>query len=207
MRFHRLPKEQQSRAIKREKQLYLLDMADKTLAKIEASIQELENYRESSGIEQVKIAAAAMQNVLDHLIGLKLSATNMTDEQIADASGEYCGKLHVAKSQSRKSSKSTEEKETNVLETTATGTEISIETNVDVNELLDEFAMVVTEGLADDIHSINFELLHENLELIKFKMDGKGIQSAMGRRHIGLANLTATFALELTTFHNSSRHE
>ena len=194
MRFHRLPKEQQSRAIKREKQLYLLDMADKTLAKIEASIQELENYRESSGIEQVKIAAAAMQNVLDHLIGLKLSATNMTDEQIADASGEYCGKLHVAKSQSRKSSKSTEEKETNVLATTAT--EISIETNVDVNELLDEFAMVVTEGLADDIHSINFELLHENLELIKFKMDGKGIQSAMGRRHIGLANLTATFALE-----------
>ena len=64
MRFHRLPKEQQSRAIKREKQLYYLDSSEKALANIENGIKELDNYRTLSGIEYVKIASETMQNIL-----------------------------------------------------------------------------------------------------------------------------------------------
>ena len=175
MRFHRLPKEQQLRSLKREKQMFLLDNADKCYAKIEAGIHALEDYREKSGIKHIKRAADAMQGVMDHLIGLKLSAQNMNDDEMAEISGEYCGDVYAAKWDEN-------EDQSESLE--------------DVNEYLEQFVMGITEGLAEDPKKISFDHLSETLAAIKENVDGNGIKSSMGRRHMGLANLTATFALE-----------
>ena len=175
MRFHRLPKEQQLRSLKREKQLFLLDNADKCYEKIESGIHALEDYREKSGIKHIKRAADAMQGVMDHLIGLKLSAQNMNDDEMAEISGNYCGDVYAAKWDEN-------EDQSESLE--------------DVNEYLEQFVMGITEGLAEDPKKISFDHLSETLAAIKENVDGNGIKSSMGQRHMGLANLTATFALE-----------
>jgi hypothetical protein len=230
MRFHQLPKEQQQRAIKREKQMYLLERADRCYEIIERGIKTLEDYRENSGIKEVKKAASVMQNILDHLIGLKISAQNMNDEEMAEVSGEYCGKLYAARTDNKEiiderdnDSKlkigrngsgeitdSVENSDTDENSDTAGSGESSNNSSrattpsnqkegshQDVNILLDDFSMAITEGLAsNEPAKIDFDQLNERLKEIKNRLDGKGIQSAMGKRHLGLANLTATFAVQ-----------
>ena len=211
LRFHRLPKEQQQRAIKREKQLYFLDRADKCYAVVERGIATLENYRANSGIIQVKAAATVMQYVLDHLIGLRISAQNMTDEEMADVSGMYCGKLYAVRGGAdegeRDDGSGNNTPHTHLAHegTTNEATNDAAEENPsnnnshhhDVTELVDAFSMALTEGLAsEEPPNIDFGVLNASLVEIKQNLDGTGIQSAMGKRHLGLANLTATFAVE-----------
>ena len=56
-RFHRLPKEQQQRAYKREHQIYLLEEANSALESIQEKIQELDNFRIECGIPDVQRAS------------------------------------------------------------------------------------------------------------------------------------------------------
>lgn len=179
-RFHGLPKEQQQRSYKREHQMYLLEEANDALQSIQAKINALEDFRIECGIPEVQRAAEAEQRVIDAMLGLKMSVSSLTDETLADSTEKFCAGLEAARPQPGP---------------VGTG-KITDEYADDILTMLSEFAMSVTEGLANDPEDIDWEVMHEELTEHRAKMDGKGIKSALGRRTISLANLTRTFALE-----------
>ena len=179
-RFHSLQKEQQMRAYKREKQIYLLEEASKALEEIQEKIQALENYRVECGISDIQRAAKAEQSIIDAMLGLKMSASSLTDESLVDSTEKFCTLLETARPEPGE----------------AGSGKILHEYAEKVDAFLSEFAMCITEGLAADPDDIDWNVMNEELQDLKKKMDGKGTKSLLGQRNMGLANLTRTFALE-----------
>ena len=108
-------------------------------------------------------ASEAEQHVIDGLLGLKMSVNSLTDESLADSTDEFCAGLEAARPQPGPAGSGT----------------ISEEYAEDINKLLSEFAMNVTESLANDPADIDFEVVITELRELRAKMDGKGTKSVL----------------------------
>ena len=97
-----------------------------------------------------------------------------TDESLADSTDEFCAGLEAARPQPGPAGSGT----------------ISEEYAEDINKLLSEFAMNVTESLANDPADIDFEVVITELRELRERWMAKELNQCW--QTISLANLTRT---------------